>query len=144
METASLLSANPDFKITVIELLDQPLPLMLDNEMSAKIKEYLTENGLNMKMGRRVVRILGRDDKATGVELDSGEMIDADMVLINVGARPNLELAKEAGLEIGRFGIKVNQYLETSNPDIIAAGDSIENHHYITKKVISEKMLLLV
>lgn len=137
LETASLLSANPDLRITVVEMMDQPLPLMLDGDMAATIKEYLTDNGLHLRMGRQVTRILGRNGKAAAVELDSGETIDADMVFLNVGARPNIELAKKAGLDIGKFGIKVNQFLETSNPDIIAAGDSIENLHYITKKPVS-------
>jgi len=138
LETATLLSgANPDFRITVVELLDHPLPLMLDGEMAAKIQEYLTvEKGFDMKMGRKVVRIIGRNGRVAGVELDSGETIDAEMVFLNIGARPNLELAKQIGLEIGRFGIKVNTYLETSNPDIFAAGDSIENYHFITKKPV--------
>jgi len=51
---------------------------------------------------------------------------------MNIGSRPNIELAGDAGLEIGKYGIKVNQYLETSDPDIIAAGDCADNSHFIT------------
>ena len=70
----------------------------------------------------------------TGVELETGEKIDADMVMVSVGARPNLELAKDMNLELGNFGIKVNKYLETSNPDILAGGDCVEKIHFVTKK----------
>jgi NADH oxidase (H2O2-forming) len=72
-----------------------------------------------------------------GVELGTGEKIDADMVFLNVGARPSLELAKEIGLEIGKFGIKVDKFLATSDPNIMAAGDAIENHHFITKRPVN-------
>jgi NADPH-dependent 2,4-dienoyl-CoA reductase/sulfur reductase-like enzyme len=137
LETATLLAeSNPDYRVTVVELLDHPLPLMLDAEMGSKVHEYLVEKGLDMKMGRKVVRILGRDGRVGGVELDSGEVVDADVVFLNIGAKPNLELANQIGLEIGEFGIKVDTRLETSNPDIIAAGDSIENRHFITKRPV--------
>ena len=90
-----------------------------------------------MKMESRATRILGRDGIVTGVELETGEKIDADMVMVSVGARPNLELAKDMNLELGRFGVKVNKYLETSNPDILAGGDCVEKIHFVTKKSTS-------
>jgi NADH oxidase (H2O2-forming) len=137
LETAALLAgSDPGYAITVVELLEHPLPLMLDGEMADRVKQYLIGKGIDMKMGRRVLAVRGKDGRVCGVELDSGEIIDAEMVFLNIGARPNLELAREIGLEIGTFGIKVNRFLETSDPDIIAAGDSIENHHFITKKPV--------
>lgn len=137
LELATLLSAaKPDYDMVVVELLGHPLPLMLDADMGLKLQEYLVEKGFNMKMGEKVARILGHDGTVSGVELASGEKIDADMVLLSVGARPNLELAKDIGLEIGRFGIKVNKFLETSNRDILAAGDCVEKEHFVTKKPV--------
>jgi NADPH-dependent 2,4-dienoyl-CoA reductase/sulfur reductase-like enzyme len=70
----------------------------------------------------------------SGVQLSSGEKLDADLVLMGVGVRPNLDLAKEMGLEIGQFGIKVNEYQETSHPDILAGGDCVEKFNFITGK----------
>jgi NADPH-dependent 2,4-dienoyl-CoA reductase/sulfur reductase-like enzyme len=135
LEVASLLlGANPAFEITVVELLDRPLPLMLDPEIAARIADYLVEQGLTMRTGRKVTRVLGRNGRVTGVELDGGETIDADLVFLNVGARPDLELAQAIGLEMGQFGIKVDRFLTTSDPDIIAAGDAIENIHFVTGK----------
>ena len=136
LELGALLSEmKPDYyKMTVIEFLDYPLPLMLDPELAAKIEKYLIEKGFNMMMASKATKILGSDGMVTGVELETGETIDADMVMLSVGTRPNLELAKDMNLELGKFGIKVNKYLETSNPDVIAAGDCVEKNHFVTKK----------
>ena len=134
LEVASLLATTRPgrHEFTVVELLDRPLPLMLDPELSSEIREYLEGKGIRMMMGRRVERILGRNGTVAGVELDGGERLEADIVLMNVGARPNLDLAREIGLETGRSGIAVNRFLETSDPDILAAGDCVENRHFIT------------
>ncbi|MEA1990961.1 MAG: FAD-dependent oxidoreductase [Thermodesulfobacteriota bacterium] len=141
LELAALLSeTKPDYyNITIIKYmtLGPPLALMLDADMAIKIQERMVEKGLTMKMESRATRILGRDGIVTGVELETGEKIDADMVMVSVGARPNLELAKDMNLELGRFGVKVNKYLETSNPDVLAGGDCVEKIHFVTKKSTS-------
>ncbi|MFO8084673.1 MAG: FAD-dependent oxidoreductase [Desulfobacterales bacterium] len=136
LEVAALLKEvkSQNYEINVIEMLDYPLPLMLDRELGDKINSHLTSNGINMLMGRKVERILGNNERVSGVELDSGETLEADLVFMNVGARPNLELAHKMGLEMGQFGIKVNPFMETSNPDVFAAGDCIDNIHFITQK----------
>ncbi len=136
LEVAALLKSveKRGFEINIIELLEQPLPVMLDSELGEEVGKYLSEKGFRMHMGRKVEKILGEGGRVSGIELDGGERLDADMVFMNVGARPNLELAKKMGLEMGQFGIKVNQYLETSDPDVLAAGDCIDNYHFITKK----------
>ncbi len=136
MEQATLLMENAPgkYEVSIIELLGHPLPLMIDAEMGAGVQDYLKEKGLNLLMGEKVTKILEKDGSVSGVKLASGESVPADMVFMNVGARPNLELAKQMGLELGRFGIKVNKFLETSNPDVMAAGDCIENIHFVTKK----------
>ena len=136
MEIASLLAeTNPDsFAITVIELMDRPLPLMLDKDMSDPVREYLEGKGLHIRTGVKVEKLTGRDGKVTGVTLSSGETLDADMVFMNVGVRPNTQLATDIGLEMGRFGIKVNAYQETSDPHILAGGDCVEKINFITGK----------
>ena len=138
LEVAALLKQmeSKDYEIEVIELMDYPLPLMLDPELGKIIHEHLTSNGFNMRMGRKVSKVLGDNGGVSAVELDSGEEVAADMVFMNVGARPNLELVQNMGLEMGQFGIKVNEFLETSNPDVLAAGDCIDNFHFITKKPV--------
>jgi len=138
LEVASLLAAtHPDtYDMTVIELLDRPLPLMIDRELGDEILGYFEEKGIKMLMGQKVERVLGYEGAVSGVELGGGKKIDADMVFMNVGARPNLELANEIGLDIGNYGIKVNRFLETSDPNILAAGDCVEKEHFITKRPV--------
>ena len=69
------------------------------------------------------------------VHLKSGKQIPADMVLLSIGVRPETRLAKEAGLTIGALGgIAVNEYMQTSNPDIYALGDAVEVRHLVTGK----------
>jgi len=138
LEMATLLSASkPDYyDITVVGRRAHPLPFMLDTELGVTLQEYLIEKGLRMKMGEEVTKILGQDGRVAGVEFATGKRADADMIVIGVGARANLELAKDMGLEIGTFGIKVNQLLETSDPDILAGGDCVEKEHFITKKPV--------
>jgi NADPH-dependent 2,4-dienoyl-CoA reductase/sulfur reductase-like enzyme len=136
LELAALLKASkPDaYHATVVEILEHPLPLMLDAEFGVELETYLKEKGLNLAMGKRVERILGSNGRVSAVELGSKERLDADMVFLNVGARPNIELAQDAGLDIGECGIRVNGFLETTNKDILAAGDCIEQRHFITGK----------
>ncbi|TKB11821.1 FAD-dependent oxidoreductase [Desulforhopalus sp. IMCC35007] len=136
MEIASLLeeTAPKSYNISIIELMDRPLPLMLDKDMSDSVRTYLEEKGLNIQTGVKVERLIGKDGKVVGVELSSGKTLDADIVFMNVGVRPNIQLAKDIGLEMGQFGIKVNTFQETSNPDILAGGDCVEKFNFITKK----------
>ena len=138
MEVATLLYASDPghYEITVVELLEHALPLMLDSDMAALVQEYLEGKGFRMKMGEKVVKIVGQDGAVAGVELASGETLDADMVFLNVGVRSNIELAKDIGLEMGKFGIKVNTYQETSDPDILACGDCVDKEHFITKEAV--------
>lgn len=139
LEVAALLKdiKSQNYEIDVIEMLDYPLPLMLDRELGEKISDHLKDHGINMRTGQKVKRILGKNGSVSGVELDSGEKLDADLVFMNVGAKPDLEIARKMGIEIGQFGIKVNPFMETSNPDVFAGGDCIDNIHFITQKPVS-------
>ena len=135
MEIASLLAeAGPDYDLSVIELMDRPLPLMLDKDMADGVRDFVEEKGLKLFTGKKVEKIIGREGRACSVAMDSGEIIEADAVFMNVGVRPNVELAEQIGLEMGMFGIKVNEFQETSDPDILAGGDCVEKHSFITKK----------
>jgi NADPH-dependent 2,4-dienoyl-CoA reductase/sulfur reductase-like enzyme len=134
LEIATLLfdSAPEQYEISVVELLDRPLGLMLDSEMAEPVTAYLEEKGFSMRLGQQVSSISGKDGQVTGVVLATGETLSADMVFMNVGSTPDLGLAKAMGLEMGDFGIKVNSFFETSDPHVLSGGDCIENHHFIT------------
>jgi len=136
MEIASLLAqARPStFNITVIELFNRPLPLMLDKDMADFVQEYFEEKGLHILTSEKVEKLTGQNGKIAAVELASGKKLDADLVFMNVGVRPNIELARDIGIATGQFGIKVNRFQETSHPDILAGGDCVEKICFITQK----------
>ncbi len=138
LEVASLLAATAKEKmdITIVELMDRPLPLMLDADMATLVKEHLEEKGLTVMTGEKVEKIVGKEGKVSGVVLASGKELPAEMVFMNIGTRPNIQLAKDIGLEMGQFGIKVTLHQETSDPHILAGGDCVEKFHFITGKPV--------
>lgn len=117
-------------KVTIIELAPQVLPT-IDIEMSSYLAQELMNQGIRIKLGRKVVGF--ENDSEYSVILDDGEKIPADIVIMCVGVKPNSELAKNANLELGTRGhIVVDKELKTSNPDIYAAGDVIEVTDLVT------------
>ena len=116
--------------ITIIELAEQVLA-PLDKEMASLIHQHLKEKKVEFYLNDEVREVEHRKEFSL-VKLSSGRKIKTDMVLIGIGVRPEVTLAKEAGLEIGeRGGIKVDRTLKTSHPDIYAVGDAIEVVDYI-------------
>lgn len=129
------LTAKKGIRLALIEMLDHVLQKALDPDMSKQVEDYMAGKGIAMYLGHQVVEIEGKD-KSEKVKLASGTEINADMVIISAGAKPRTELAMGASLEIGELGLKVNKYLQTSDPDIYAAGDVIEYPSFITGKSI--------
>ncbi|HDD69942.1 MAG TPA: NADH oxidase [Candidatus Bathyarchaeota archaeon] len=118
-------------KTTVVELLPQVLPAMLDADMAKIVQNMLEEKGMRIITGHAVDEILG-EEKVTGVSV-AGEQIPCDMVVVATGVRANTELAKNAGITIGETrGIKTNMRMETSVKDVYAAGDCAESVHLVT------------
>jgi len=126
MEVTEALAAN-GLKVSMVEMLDQILPKMLDFEMAAFLTSHVQAKGVNVFTGERVLRIETDSQGNVRKVITDKREIEAQMVLTAVGVRPNVQLAKEAGLEIGPSGgIKVDEYMRTSDPDIYAAGDCVE------------------
>jgi len=122
-------------KTTVVELLPQILPAMLDKDMANMVKKDLEKKGLKIITGQAVNEILG-DEKVSGVAAGEEE-IPADIVIVATGVRGNTELAQKAGIELGETRlIKVNMRMETNIKDIYACGDCVESTHLITKRPI--------
>lgn len=120
-------------EVSVVEMADHLMPT-LDFEMAAFLKMELTAKQVKTYLGISATRFAKNDDKIE-VSLSNGERLAADMVILSVGVRPNTDLAKQAGLKIGETGgIWVDEYLQTSVPDIYAVGDAIEYPHPITGK----------
>ena len=107
----------------------------LDTDMSSELQKHYEEKGVVIKSREVVTKIIG-DTAVEAVELSSGDKIDADIVILSIGVHPNIEIAEDAGLRVGEYGLEVNEYLQTSDPDIYAGGDLVEYEHLVTKKSI--------
>jgi len=112
-------------KVSIVEMLDQVMA-PLDYEMAQLLHENIAANGVDLHLGDGVDSF-SDDGEAVTITLKSGKTVQADMVILSIGVRPNGDLAKAAGLEMNaRGGIVVDGHLRTSDPDIYAVGDVIE------------------
>ncbi len=117
---------------TIIEAADQVLA-PLDYEMAVILHQHLRESGVDLVLKDGVSSFVQKNGSVTKVKLKSGREIVTDMVIMGVGVRPEVDLAKRAGLAIGeRGGIMVNEQLQTSDPSIFAIGDAIEVEDLVT------------
>ena len=118
--------------LTVIEMQDQILPF-LDKQLAKIIENHIKSKGANVITGNGINSFLGKDGKLTGIKLKNGTELDCELAVVAIGVKPNTDLALKAGLEIGEYkGITVNSNMQTSDPDIYAAGDCIETVNAIT------------
>lgn len=112
-------------EVTVVELMDQVLPTV-DKEMTTPLAQELSASGISLRLGHKVERFEDENGAFSAV-LDDGSRIPSDLVIMSVGVKPNSEIAKAAGLATGPRGhIAVDEHLQTSDPNIFAAGDVIE------------------
>jgi rhodanese-related sulfurtransferase len=119
-------------RVSIVEMQNQILS-MFDPEMAALMEKYFEEKGIKILTGTKVLGFEG-DDTVRKVITDRGS-VSADMVIMSVGVRPNVSLAENCGLETGAAGtIKVNGKMQTSDPDIYAAGDCTEVKNRLTGK----------
>jgi len=117
-------------EVTVVEKLPHILPLQMDAVAAGILLQDMEAAGIRFRLGSGIREITGTG-KDRGVLLDDGGWLEADLVIVATGTRPNAELAREAGISVNR-GIPVNQYLETSAPGIYAAGDVAETRDVVT------------
>jgi NADPH-dependent 2,4-dienoyl-CoA reductase/sulfur reductase-like enzyme/rhodanese-related sulfurtransferase len=116
---------------TVLELNKQILP-PFDAEMTTPFAAYLAAKGVTVRLGQTAESIASTPQGST-LTLKSGDKLSAQLVVLGIGVRPENRLAVDAGLEVGpRGGIRVNEYLQTSDPDIYAVGDAIETRDFVT------------
>ena len=107
---------------TIIEVGPKILGRVFDQDTARWLEDYFTRKGVKIMTSTTPTEIVGKEGKVSGVKLQSGQTIPADFVVIGIGIIPNMDLAKDAGLEVDN-GIVVNQYLQTSDSDIYAASD---------------------
>lgn len=116
-------------KVSIVEMANQVMA-PVDFSIASYVHRHLTDKGVALYLEKGVDHFEQIDNRIR-VCLANGENIDADLVLLSIGVRPSTHLASEAGIRVGR-GIQVDEYLETSIPDIFAVGDAIEFPHPIT------------
>lgn len=114
--------------VTILEQVPIPLAGAIGDELGTMFHDLHKEHGVDMRMSVAVDKIVGTHGKVSGVQLKTGEVIPADLVLIGVGAVPNIALADDAGI-ITENGIVVDQAMQSSDPDIFAAGDVANAFH---------------
>jgi NADPH-dependent 2,4-dienoyl-CoA reductase/sulfur reductase-like enzyme/rhodanese-related sulfurtransferase len=125
-------------EITVVELLPQLLTF-LDWELAKLVENHVRSKGANVITDNGIVAFLGENGKLSAVKLQNGTELPCELAVVAIGVLPNVKLAKAARLKIGKLGgISVNKYMQTSDPDIYAAGDCVETVNLITgKKVLA-------
>ncbi len=110
--------------VTVIEMKDRVLNTILDNRAAAIVEEALTKSDIKVITGLSVTEIYG-EASVEGVVLNNGEQIACDIVIMAIGVAPRIELAREAGIAVGR-GIITDEHMRTSHADVFACGDAAE------------------
>jgi len=111
-------------RLTVVEFFPRLLPRQLDVAGAGRLQSIMEGMGFSFRLGAKTQEIKG-DDRVTGVLLEGGELLAAEMVIISAGVRPALELAKALGLDHDK-GVKVDEQMRTNQPGIYAAGDVAE------------------
>jgi NAD(P)H-nitrite reductase large subunit len=120
-------------KVTLVELKNDILNLILDKTASEIAENVLTEAGVTVITGQSVQRILGRNDNETsvgGVVITNGKKIPCDLVVVAIGVIPRIELVKETQLKVNR-GIVVDRSMRTNIPDVFACGDVAEAYDFL-------------
>lgn len=116
-------------KVSLIEFADQ-IMMPFDYDMAQILHKEMMDQGVEVIVGDGLAKVT-----ADNVELNSGKQVDAQVVVLAIGVRPETKLAREAGLEIGELGgIKVNTNYVTNDPSIYAVGDAIEVYHQLLRK----------
>ena len=130
LETAEAL-LHRGIPTTLVELQTQLMPIF-DPEFSRPMEAHLRAAGLDLRMGVSVTEFLG-EAAVSGAALSDGTVLDADLVIMAAGLRPQTELAEAAGLELGSSGgIVTDRFMQTGDPDIYAAGDAVESFHRVS------------
>jgi nitrite reductase (NADH) large subunit len=120
LETARALKSR-GAEVEVVEFFDHLLPRQLDKQGASLLKSQIEKMGIGIHLGLACEEVLGQE-RVAGLRFKGGQEIETDVALVAAGVRPNIRIAQDAGLETDR-GLIVNDYLQSSSPEILAAGD---------------------
>lgn len=125
--------------VDVVELAPRVLPSILDAKSAKQVKKHLENNGIRFHLENTVVKASSKGKQITSVTLKDGKKLPCDLLILAVGVRPQTELAEKAGLEVNRGIITDTETMQTSNPDIYAAGDCCVSTDMLdgSKKIIA-------
>jgi NADPH-dependent 2,4-dienoyl-CoA reductase/sulfur reductase-like enzyme/rhodanese-related sulfurtransferase len=124
--------AHRGLEVTIVEMLDQVMA-PLDPECARLVERHLEKHGVRLALGDAVAGFEQKENGTLEVQTKSGKAYPADLVILAIGVRPETALAKAAGLELGqRGGIRVDEHMRTSDPDILAVGDAVEVKDFVT------------
>ncbi|RLF24136.1 MAG: pyridine nucleotide-disulfide oxidoreductase [Thermoplasmata archaeon] len=136
VEISDELSQKGDKNITIVEKSEHCLSKSFDDEFAVEGEEILKQRGVNILTGVVVEKILGKK-QAEKVKLSNGKEIKADLVILSIGAKPNIDLLEGTEIKKGDYGgIWVDEYMRTSIKDIFAVGDCAETKDFFTGKSI--------
>jgi len=121
--------------VTIVEKLPHILNVAFDEEFAERAEDMLASRGVHVINGKGVKAIQGDSGKVEAVELEDGTTVEADAVILSMGYEPNSKLAGQSGLKINNGGfISTDEYMRTTDPNVIAVGDCAEKRHFITRK----------
>lgn len=124
--------AHRGLTVAILEKLPQVMP-PLDPEMAAPVMEHLRARGVELRLGDGLARIDPGDGNGLDVVTESGARLAADLVILAIGVRPEVGLARAAGIALGaRGGIAVDEAMRTSDPHVWAVGDAVETRDVVT------------
>lgn len=121
-------------EVTLVEMLPKILMATTEPEFIGHIEDKLTRHGMRLLTGSGVAAFTQRSDTEIDVQLNGGEVLTADFVVMSVGVILNTELAAEAGLKTSRLGVWTDEYLQTSAEHVYASGDCVEKRSFITRQ----------
>ncbi|MEU1422640.1 FAD-dependent oxidoreductase [Kitasatospora sp. NPDC005751] len=128
LETAAAAARTAGAEVTVLEAAELPLLRVLGREVAQVFADLHRDHGVDLRFGAQVEELTGEDGTVTGVRLGDGTTVAADAVIVGIGIAPDTALAESAGLALDN-GVKTDEYLRTSDPDIHAAGDVANAFH---------------
>jgi len=125
------------YTVTLIEKLPAILNMAFDVELANKIHEMLVSRGVNVVVGKGISKVLG-SSQVEAIELDDGQQLPMDAVILSMGYRPNTELAAKSGIYVDEDNfIAVDEFMRTHVPDVFAVGDCAQKRDFVTRKRVS-------
>lgn len=125
------------YKVTLIEKMPHILSLAFDPEIAERIHEMLIARGVNIIAGKGITKVMGTN-KVESIELEDGQQMDMDAVVLSIGYKPNSELAKKSGIYVDESNfIAVDEYMRTHVKDVFAIGDCAQKRDFVTRGRVS-------